>query len=247
MMDRITVKTPTWIVPVTMVALICGFLIVFAAQSKGESVSGRSSDSFFGSRDAQPNYGLSLDEKDAEIAKLREDITKLQNGLADQSRQSNVLNESLQEAKLLAGLTRVEGPGIEIILRDSDRRTDDPFIREQLVIHDIDVLRTVNELWASGAEAISVNNKRIAISTSFRCEGPVIYVGRTPISSPVVIRAVGDPDTLHGALTMQGRYLDEVRVNDPAMVEVRKMERMILPAYSGSTEFSYAKPTTANE
>lgn len=246
-MNRIRIKTPTWIVPVTMVALLCGFLIVFAAQSKGASLGARSPEGYFGSRDTSPSIAQSLDEKEAEIAKLREDITKLQNALADQSRQSKVLNESLQEAKLLAGLTRVAGPGVEVILRDSERRTDDPFIREQLVIHDVDVLRTVNEMWASGAEAISINNKRIAISTSFRCEGPVIYCGRTPISSPIVIRAIGDPDTLSGALRMQGRYLDEIRSNDPAMVEVRKVERMVLPAFSGSTEFSYAQPVTGNE
>ncbi len=247
MIDRSPVKTPAWIVPVTMVALLCGFLIVFAAQSKGQSMGARTSDGFYGSREASPSIAQSLDEKDSEIAKLRDDITKMQNALADQSRQSKVLNDSLQEAKLLAGLTKAEGPGIEIILRDSDRRTDDPFIREQLVIHDVDVLRTVNELWASGAEAISINKRRISLATSFRCEGPVIYIGRTPIASPVVIRAIGDPDTLHGAVTMQGRYLDEIRGNDASMVEVRKMERMLLPAYSGSTEFSYAKVSDASE
>jgi hypothetical protein len=46
---------------------------------------------------------------------------------------------------------------------------------------------------------------------------------------------------------MQGRYLDEIRGNDASMVEVRKMERMLLPAYSGSTEFSYAKVSDASE
>ena len=67
-------------------------------------------------------------------------------------------------------------------------------------------------------------------------------VPQVPIASPVKISAIGNPDTLYGAMTMQGRYLDMVKKADPAMVEVAKRDKLTLPAYTGSTESAYAKP-----
>jgi len=239
------VKFPQWVVPVTLVALLMGFLLVSSHLSYSPRTDG--APRVYGApegRGAGASLARSLDEKDSEINKLREEITRLQNALANQSRQAKVLNESLQEAKLLAGLTEVEGPGVEIILKDSEKQSDNPW---QYVIHDDDVIRVVNELWLAGAEAIAVNSQRISITTAFRCEGPVIYVGRVPISSPVVIRAIGDPETLMGALNMPGRYLNEIRSVDPKMVEIHKRYKMVLPAYTGSTEFRHAKSTVPKQ
>ena len=64
------------------------------------------------------------------------------------------------------------------------------------IIHDQDVLRVVNELWASGAEAISINNIRLGPNSSVRCVGPVVNVNGAKVASPIKIRAIGDQDTL---------------------------------------------------
>ena len=104
------------------------------------------------------------------------------------------------------------------------------------IIHDDDVLKVVNELWASGAEAISVNNHRVSIGTSFRCVGPTILVDGARIASPVVIRAIGDPDTLQGGLDIPGGILAQLREQDPAMVQIEKVKKHVLPAYTGSTQ-----------
>lgn len=234
-------KTPAWIFPVTLVSLLLGFLVVTAIRAEPSKESPFYGMGRYDSRSSVPNIGTGIDEKNAEIAKLRDEITKLQTSLATQNRQGQVLNDSLQEGKLLAGLSKVQGPGVIVTLRDSSKRTEDPLLQQQLNIHDLDVMRVVNELKASGAEAISVNNQRVTGQTFFRCEGPVIYVGRTPIASPIVIQAIGDPDTLYGAIMMQGRFLDEIRSTDPTMVEVKKTQKLVLPAYTGSTQFDHAK------
>jgi uncharacterized protein YlxW (UPF0749 family) len=57
----------------------------------------------------------------------------------------------------------------------------------------------------------------------------------------VKIQAIGNADTLYGALTMQGRYLDNIKAADPAMVEVSKKDRLVLPAFTGSTVLNFAK------
>ena len=167
--------------------------------------------------------------------------------MADQSKQTEVLNSNLQEVKLFAGLTEVQGSGIEIVLRDSKQKSEEADVINQYNIHDRDVLVIVNDLWMSGAEAVSVNNHRLSKNSNFRCEGPVIYVGRVPISPPVRIAAIGDTETLYGAMTMQGRYLDNIKKVDPQMVQVTKKDKIVLPGYTGSTESTFAKTVPAKQ
>ena len=66
-------------------------------------------------------------------------------------------------------------PGVVVTLRDSSHSAHDLSLPDQISnsvnIHDTDVLRIVNELVASGAEAISINDHRIAGLSSIRCVG----------------------------------------------------------------------------
>ena len=231
---------PQWTIPVSVIALVFGFLIAAAMQLPEDPDAG----ALYGMRSSAPPpqpIGTGIDERDSEIKRLRDQITELQDAIADQSKQSEVLNGNLQEVKLFAGLTEVSGPGIEILLRDSKQKSEEQDVINQFNIHDRDVLVVVNDLWMSGAEAIAVNGHRLSRNANFRCEGPVIYVGRVPISSPVRILAIGDAETLNGAMTMQGRYLDNIKKVDPQMVTVTKKDKLTLPGYTGSTESTFAK------
>lgn len=186
-----------------------------------------------------------------EIRNLRQRATELENALASGTKQTQVLNQSLQEAKMLAGLTEVQGPGIELILRDSTKKHAPGSIESALpdlfIIHDYDLLRVVNELRQAGAEAISINGQRIVTTTGIRCVGPVIYVNDVKMASPFVVQAIGDPDTLASALQMPGGVLADLVGTDPKMVEIKKHERVRIPAYTGSTQFRYASPVVSEE
>ena len=54
----------------------------------------------------------------------------------------------------------------------------------------------VNELWAVGAEAISVNDIRLTPTSAIRFAGEAVLVDFEPISPPYVIRAIGNADRL---------------------------------------------------
>lgn len=181
-----------------------------------------------------------------EIRTLRARTTELENALASGTKQTQVLNQSLQEAKMLAGLTEVEGPGIELILRDSTKKHAPGSIESALpdlfIIHDYDLLRVVNELRQAGAEAVSINRQRIVATTGIRCVGPVIFVNDVKMASPFVIHAIGDPQTLVSALRMPGGVLADIIEADPKMVEIKVLEKVHIPAYTGSTQFRYARP-----
>ncbi len=232
-----------WILPVGVFILVLFLMIKMAWLTKdnlGTRIPLLTSDQ---ANRVKANYADAEEEGKKlqnEILKLREDKTRLENAMGGQTKQAAVLNESLQDAKLFGGLTEVEGPGIVVTLKDSTAAGNQGFGGDDQIIHDVDVLRVVNELWASGAEAVSVNNRRAAYSTSYRCVGPVIHVDGVPISSPVTIRAIGDGPTLMGGLNLPLGVLAQIRTSDPAMVQLEVLKTIRLPAYQGVTTRRYA-------
>jgi uncharacterized protein YlxW (UPF0749 family) len=230
----------SWVLPVSVLALVLGFMIALAwvtdqnrPSRLGLLAAGQQARVSAGPIDVQEGY----QQLQAEVQKLREEKTRLENTLGDQKDSTKVLNESLQDAKMFAGITEVEGSGLVVTLRDSQRAAAG-FASDD-VIHDQDVTKVVNELWNAGAEAISVNNHRIGPRTSFRCVGSVILVDTIQISSPVRIRAIGEPETLMGAMNMPGGVLSEIRSQDDRMVEMEAVKKMTLPAYSGPTGYRF--------
>jgi uncharacterized protein YlxW (UPF0749 family) len=153
------------------------------------------------------------------------------------------LYESLAEIKTFAGLTEIEGSGIIVTLKDSPRAAGSGLAGADSgdIIHDTDVLRVVNELQASGAEAISVNDHRITSRASLRCVGPTILVNDIKIASPIEIRAIGDPKTLLGAMNLPGGILADIRQTDLSMVSIEEVKKMTLKAYTGLTGTRFGK------
>ena len=67
---------------------------------------------------------------------------------------------------------------------------------EQGQVSDKDLQRLVNGLWVAGAEAVTVNARRITSLTAIRQAGEAITVNYRSLRRPYVVLAVGDPDTL---------------------------------------------------
>lgn len=186
-----------------------------------------------GTLDLQEEYSRIL----AEVTKLREDKTRFEKAAAKESGQAKLLNDSLQETKQYAGMTEVEGPGLTVTIEDN-LNNNGGFEQDQ-IIHDVDVLRVVNELWNAGAEAIAVNGNRVSVGTNFRCAGSVMYVGNVRIASPVVVQAIGDPKTLLGGMNLPGGILSELK-SAGCPTKVESVKKMRLPAYAGPTNTKFA-------
>ncbi|MFQ7119963.1 MAG: DUF881 domain-containing protein [Intestinibacter sp.] len=56
------------------------------------------------------------------------------------------MQKELEEVKELSGYSTVTGPGIIITMRDSERELKDGLNPNDLIIHDIDILRVLNDL-----------------------------------------------------------------------------------------------------
>jgi uncharacterized protein YlxW (UPF0749 family) len=243
-----TIRNNPWVTPVTVMALVLGALLAVSLKTQ-QSIRSTSlpSNRFSGLAAAYRDQQEQLKMANEEISKLRERTTQYENEMASASEKARLLNQSLQEAKFLAGLTQVEGPGIEVVLQDSKKRPppNSPIDIENFIIHDSDLQRVVNELHAAGAEAVAINGQRIIANTAIRCVGPTVQVNGIALSSPYVIHAIGDPDTLLSALNLPQGVLTDIQAIDSNMVKVTKKSNIQIPAYTGSLVFRYARPVMA--
>ena len=114
------------------------------------------------------------------------------------------------------------------------------------LIHDNDLLSVINELRSAGAEAISLNGERILATSEVRCTGAVVTVNGRRYAAPYVIFAIGDPDTLYSALTMRNGVVD-ILSQWGITVRVTASDQLLIPAYSGTVDYQYAKPAAPDE
>lgn len=115
-------------------------------------------------------------------------------------------SESSRYAALQNGTQAVEGPGIVITLAVPGGGTTPGFSPHSsgsspgsggdMPVSDTDLQSLVNALWASGAEAMSVNGERIGSTTSIRTAGSSILVGLQALSAPYTIEAIGNQSDL---------------------------------------------------
>jgi uncharacterized protein YlxW (UPF0749 family) len=71
-------------------------------------------------------------------------------------------------------------------------------------------------------------------NSSIRCVGPTIIVNGIKSAAPFVITAIGDPDTLEGALNMPGGVLQSLQ--DFVQIDLAKKARVQLPAFVGDAK-----------
>jgi uncharacterized protein YlxW (UPF0749 family) len=183
-------------------------------------------------------------ERDAlskELISLREKMTEQRSD----SQLNADLQEELRKANMAAGLIPVQGPGIIVTLNDSPRSIQPGVDPNALLVHDIDILNIVNEMRASGAEAICVNNERITSMSEIRCAGTTILVNWNKIAPPFVIKATGNPQLLESGLSIRGGKLEELK-SFGLQTQLNRNDKIEIPAYTGALKFDYTSPVQSN-
>lgn len=140
---------------------------------------------------------------------------------------------SIKNNQKLLGLTDVTGQGI-IIYLDENREVDSSQVANisGYLVHEEDLLYIVNELFNSGADAVSINEQRIVSTTSILCDGNIIRINGKMIGVPLTIKAIGYPERMDYALTRPGGYLD-VMANDGIKVSVEKSQNINISKFDG--------------
>ena len=143
-------------------------------------------------------------------------------------------------------ITPVSGPGLRIVI---DEAKPDPAANAPTsggVILDRDVQLLVNDLWAAGAEAISIGGVRLQPRSAIRQAGGSILVDNSPVFWPITIEAIGDPAGMQvksvGAPGF-GRFSAYAQLYDIEF-DVSAQETLNLPGGSGA-DLLYARPPAA--
>lgn len=162
---------------------------------------------------------------DKKLNRYKEDLKKYED--SKRSKQiKDVMEEELTNLKDISGRTDIEGLGIMITMTDSDRDAYNGEDPNDLIIHDIDILRLLNDLRKSGATAISINGERVLGKTQIKCSGSTITVNDTTYGQPFVIRAIGDIDSLNAAVLSPESYTYSLKEVYGINIEVESINNM---------------------
>jgi uncharacterized protein YlxW (UPF0749 family) len=154
---------------------------------------------------------------------------------------AKVLKDELKKIEMDAGLIDVTGPGVVVTLSEKEMNFSNMVENPNaFIVHDADLLETINELKSAGAEAISLSGERVVARSEVRCVGPVITVNRAQKSAPFEIKAIGDPATLENALNMFGGVVDQKC--SFIKITIKKVDNMTIEKLKTSARYNFATP-----
>ena len=237
-------SSSTWVLSLTTVCFLFGGLLAMQLRAfeRVQETRVRNSQAQVQAQQQAEQSKLQAKKAEQATATMQKELAALRGRLADgtlvSKKQAQLLNTRIKELQLLAGLTRVSGPGIRVVMTDNPEAANaggnSPFLPG--VVHDFDLLQVVNELRSSNAEAIAINGTRVTGYTPIRCVGPTIRINWEAAAPPFVIEAIGNPDTLEAALKMPGGILQNLQNPDvgPALgIKLTRVDRLTLPAATG--------------
>lgn len=188
-------KMPAQIILLLITGLLLGFLVINQARYFKTYVSSVG-------RDSSENIFRQIQILKTSNDELEEEVENLEVQLEQISNQAQALESIKNEIKkneILDGEVDAFGPGIEI-----ETNTD---------LAEIWFIDITNELFAGGAEAISVNNIRLTEETIGFDTLPngQIMLNNVILNKPYTFSAIGDKNTLSETLEMPGGIFDRMK------------------------------------
>ena len=143
-----------------------------------------------------------------------------------------LLQEQLNDFKIMSSTKAVCGKGVEVTISDSDRELEKDQDPNDLVVHDIDILRLINDLKISGAEVISINSERVTSNSEIKCSGSTITINGTTYGQPFIINAIGEVESLEASIKSPNSYANILKDVYGINVSVEDREMIIIDSFS---------------
>ncbi|MGM7720277.1 DUF881 domain-containing protein [uncultured Metabacillus sp.] len=213
----------------SLVLLVVGFLISYSYQLTKE----KNQEHVISAEQWQKEYEIRSQlinneeinrELQKELYEKQDQVKKIEESLKDQKQVYYNLVEDVEKFRMYVGDLPVVGEGVEVTLEDASYIPDGENVNNYIV-HESHIFNVINELYISGADAISINGQRLSSDSYIYCNGPVITVDGNQFPAPFVISAIGDPDVLIPALNIAGGILDQL-VYDNIVVTVEKKDEI---------------------
>ena len=153
----------------------------------------------------------------------QDNLTKARDEAAENNVSSVDISQLINEYSMLNGDIDVKGEGIilKYIPQKDEGKAD---ITKDL--RDI-----VNELKNAGAEAISINDERIVVTSAIEMVKNKIEINEKEIISPFVIRAIGNSELINSSLIRPGGTVDNIRYAG-IKVDISTQENVEIKKYS---------------
>ena len=226
-------------VAITLVSIILGLML--AVQFKNvQNVGGNGSLQRAQELTTQiQKLNQELQSQENLIKELEVRILEYEDAAQDEGKINDTMYQELERARILAGLTDLEGAGVIVTVDIIPYQDWGEYGIVRNVYHE-DLLMLVNELNAAGAEALDINGERIISTTEIRSAGDYIVINTNRYSVPFEIKALGNPDTLEASLKLLGGVADTL--GEDLEITIRREELIRIPKYSGSLQNEYALP-----
>ena len=148
-----------------------------------------------------------LKETDDELENIKKRVALIQS--------DEELQKKIEKYETILGMTNVKGEGVIVSVSDNENYNKSNSFASintsNYLVHDGNLVAIVNELKSAGAEAISINDKRITGTTAITCAGNVIQVNGEKVGSPFIIKAIGNKSLLYGEIMKNGGTVSKLR------------------------------------
>ena len=183
----------------------------------------------------------------ARVKQLTDGVKALEDQAAQRSGTALSAKAAIDAERAAVGLTALHGPGLTVTVHDGKDPNDPSDHSLGWIIHYQDLQDIVNLMWASGAEAVSVNGQRVVPTSSFFYAGVNVLINNgTRLSSPYTITALGLPSGLDGGISNRDQLTElksRSRVYDLGL-NWQRSTRLQVPAYDASFLLKYAQPAS---
>lgn len=161
-------------------------------------------------------------------------------GIDNNTYAENLYNDAMRY-RMLAGYVDLEGPGIILEINDpsNDINQGQGYYS---IVDELDlILQIISILNAADAEAISINEQRYTSFTEIVRAGEHIEINGVSNNSPIIIKAIGNPDILESALAIKRGIVWQLR-NYNYIVNLSTEENIFIPSYKNVEEFNFSTP-----
>ncbi|NLW24882.1 MAG: DUF881 domain-containing protein [Clostridia bacterium] len=221
----------SWRLPLTIVFVFLGILLSAQFQVQSRLVSDLSMQKTEDLITMVRNLSDKRLQLETELIDAQSKLASIRSSRADEKKIAENLTAELNKLAIVNGTQEVKGPGLKITIPPNSP-----------VLY-VDIVGIINELWAAGAEAIAVNGNRINLYTSFYYAETENYMFITlnhkPLYFPIIIEAIGNPNTLEKGLTLPGGIIDNL-ILFHIEPQLEQVEELTLPAVINEPFFSEA-------
>jgi uncharacterized protein YlxW (UPF0749 family) len=232
---------------VALVMVVAGVLVAVTYDQAAATAQGRQQIRAVLIEDIQRSSDAG-DELTAELEELRVEVARTTDDLLAASVIGQQALDEVAAAEQGAAAVPVSGPGLLVTMANPESDADDDPVGGGAEdasgkVRDGYLQLVVNALWASGAEAISINDQRLGPTSAIRFAGEAVLVDFRPVMNPYEIRAIGDPDELSAAFLRSPEVIDlaEISATFGLRFDFADAEELTLPA-GNTLELRSAEP-----